>query len=91
VIILGKKTWDKLSGDERGILIDAKETTPYQRELNRWRGVQMIGSVKARGMTVTDMTRDESARMREHLKPVTERYTRELGEDPANEIFAEIE
>jgi hypothetical protein len=35
----------------------------------------MIGSVKARGMTVTDMTKEEWARMREHLKPVTEKYT----------------
>ena len=46
MIILGKKAWDKLSEDECRILTDAKETTPYQRELNRWWGVQMIGSVR---------------------------------------------
>jgi TRAP-type C4-dicarboxylate transport system substrate-binding protein len=35
VVIFSKKTWDKLSEDERKILTDAKEATPYQRELNR--------------------------------------------------------
>jgi hypothetical protein len=29
--------------------------------------------------------------MREHLKPVTEKYTKEVGEDFANEIYAEID
>jgi hypothetical protein len=42
-------------------------------------------------MTVTDMTKEEWARMREHLKPVTEKYTKEVGEDLANEIYAEID
>ena len=92
VVIFSKKTWDKLSEDERKILTDAaKEATPYQRELNRQREIQMIESVKAKGMTVTDMTKEERARMREHLKPVTEKYTKEVGEDLAKEVHAEID
>jgi len=69
----------------------AKEVTPYLRELNRQREIQMIESVKAKGMTVTDMTKEERARMREHLKAVTEKYTREVGEDLAKEVHAEID
>jgi hypothetical protein len=42
-------------------------------------------------MTVTDMTKEEWVRMREHLKPVIEKYTKEVGEDLANEIYAEID
>jgi TRAP-type C4-dicarboxylate transport system substrate-binding protein len=59
--------------------------------LNRQREIQMIESVKAKGMTVTDMTKEERARMREHLKAVTEKYTREVGEDLAKEVHAEID
>ena len=40
-------------------------------------------------MTVTDMTKEEWVRMREHLKPVIEKYIKEVGEDLANEIYAE--
>jgi TRAP-type C4-dicarboxylate transport system substrate-binding protein len=92
VVIFSRKTWDKRSEDERKILTEAaKEATPYLRELNRQREIQMIESVKAKGMTVTDMTKEERARMREHLKPVTEKYTREVGEDLAKEVHAEID
>ncbi|GEO42379.1 ABC transporter substrate-binding protein [Skermanella aerolata] len=92
VVLFSKKTWDKLSADERQILTDAaKEATPYQRELNRQREVEMLKAVQAKGMVVTDMSKEERARMRQHLQPVTDKYTQEVGADLVKEIFAEID
>jgi TRAP-type transport system periplasmic protein len=91
VVLFSKRTWDRLSEDERRILTDAaKETTPYQRQLNREREVQMLESVKKRGMTVSDWSPEERARMREKLKPVAEKYSREVGPELAEEILREI-
>ena len=92
VVLFSKKTWDKLSADERQILTDAaKEATPYQRELNRQREVEMLKAVQAKGMVVTEMSKEERARMRQHLQPVTDKYTQEVGADLVKEIFAEID
>jgi TRAP-type C4-dicarboxylate transport system substrate-binding protein len=92
VVLFSKKTWDKLSADEQKILTDAvRQATPYQRELNRQREVEMIKNVQAKGMVVTDMSKEERARMREHLQPVTDKYTAEVGADLVKEIHAEIE
>jgi tripartite ATP-independent transporter DctP family solute receptor len=91
VVLFSKKTWDRLSDDERRILAEAaRETAPYQRQLNRDREVRMLESVKAKGMVVTDLSREERARMREHLKPVTEKYTSEVGAELVEELYGEI-
>ena len=91
VVLFSKKTWDRLSDDERRILAEAaRETAPYQRQLNREREVRMLESVKAKGMVVTDLSREERARMREHLKPVTEKYTSEVGAELVEELYGEI-
>ena len=50
----------------------------------------MLESVKTKGMTVTEFSRDERVRMREQLKPVTEKYTRELGAELVQEFYGEI-
>ena len=40
---------------------------------------------------VTEITPQETARMREKLKPVTEKYTKQVGEPLVKEMYAEIE
>jgi TRAP-type transport system periplasmic protein len=91
VVLFSKKTWDALSDDERRILTEAaKETTPYQRQLNREREVKMLEDVKTKGMTVTEFSPEERVRMREQLKPVTEKYKQELGAELVEELYGEI-
>jgi tripartite ATP-independent transporter DctP family solute receptor len=91
VVLFSKKTWDTLSEDERRIVTEAaKEATPYQRQLNREREAKMLESVKEKGMTVTEFSPAERARMREQLKPVTEKYTQEWGAELVAELHGEI-
>jgi tripartite ATP-independent transporter DctP family solute receptor len=92
VVLFSKKTWDQLSNDERKIVLDAaNEAKPYERQVNREREAKMLETVKSKGMVVTEVSPQERARMREKLKPVTEKYEKEAGEALVKELYAEIE
>jgi tripartite ATP-independent transporter DctP family solute receptor len=92
MVYVGKKTWDRLSEDERKILVDAaNEVRPFQRQVSRDMEAKAIESVRSKGMTVVEVTPEERERMREKLKPVTEKYQKEAGEELVREMFAEIE
>jgi TRAP-type transport system periplasmic protein len=92
LVLFSKKIWDQLSADERQILIEAaNEVKPYQRQTSREMEAKVLDTLKGHGMTVTEVSEAERERMREKLKPVTEKYTKEAGEALVNELHAEIE
>ncbi len=91
VVLFSKKAWDRLNEDERKILVDAaKEATDYQRKLNR-ETINSVVKTPHSGLTVNQMSPEERQRMRAHLQPVTDRYSKDL--DPAllAEFWAEVE
>lgn len=92
LVMMGKKTWDQLSADEQKIVQDAAaEARPYQRQVSREMDAKAVANLKAKGMTVTEVTPQERARMRERLRPVTDKYVREAGPGLAKEMFAELD
>ncbi len=50
-----------------------------------------IEDVKKKGVTVTDISAQERARMREKVKPVTDKYVKDIGEDLVKTFYAEID
>lgn len=91
IVLFSQKAWDKLSADERKILQDAaRETSAEQRRVSREMEAQALVKVKSQGTVVTEITPQERERMRERVRPVTEQYTRELGEGLVRDIVAEI-
>lgn len=92
IVLFSQKVWDKLSADERKILQDAaRETSLEQRKVSREMETKALAKAKSQGTVVTEITPQERARMREKVKPVTEQYTKELGEALVKEIYAEID
>ena len=92
IVLFSQKMWDKLSADERQILLDAaRETSAEQRRVSRDMEAKALEKAKSQGTQVTDLTAQERARLRERVRPVTEQYTRELGEPLVKEILAEID
>ena len=90
VVLFSKKNWDKLNADEQKILVDsAKEATQYQRKLNRETISSVVNGSRS-GFTVTQMSPEERQRMREHLKPVIDRYSKDLDQDLLKEFWAEV-
>ena len=92
VIIAGKKFWNKLSPDERKILQDAcVEARDYQRKLSREANAKVLAELQAKGMLFNEVPPAEAAKMRERIKPVVDKYTKEIGQDLVKETYAEIE
>jgi tripartite ATP-independent transporter DctP family solute receptor len=90
-VLISKRTWDKLSDEEKKIIQEAAaEATVYQRKVSRAKSAEALEALKKAGMQVNDVAPEEIKRMREKIKPVTDKYEKELGEALVNEVNAEI-
>ena len=88
--LVSKKTWDKLSADEQKLLQDSfDEAKTYQRRLALDAAQTSLGFLKTK-MTVNEVSATEIAKMREMLKPMTEKFSKEYNEALAKEMFAEL-
>ena len=92
VMLVGKKFWDQLSGDEKKILRDAcAEAREYERKASRDLDVKVLAEMKAKGLIVNDISPEERGRMRDKVKPVIEKYTAVVGPDLVKQAYADIE
>lgn len=92
VVLVGRKFWDQLSGDERKILRDScAEAREVERQASRDLDARVLGEMKAKGLQVNEISPEERARMRERVRPVIEKYTAVVGPDLVRQAYAEIE
>lgn len=92
VVIFSKRTWDKLSPGDRKIIQEAaQEAGTFERKVSREANEKAAEALKGKGMTITQIPPQEIARMREKVKPVTDKFVKESGEELAKEIYAEID
>lgn len=90
-VMASRKFWDKLSADEKKLFQDAcTEARQFQTRFNREQGTKLVTELKAKGMLVNEIAPAEMARMREKVKPVVEKYTKQVGEDLMRLTTAEI-
>ena len=91
VVLISKKTWDRMNADEQRIVTaSAKEATSYERQLNREREAAMLKASPAKGMAVNDVSAAERERMRQQLKPVADKYLKQMDAAVVSEFMAEI-
>ncbi|HEX2138024.1 MAG TPA: TRAP transporter substrate-binding protein DctP, partial [Microvirga sp.] len=92
IVIVSKRTWDKLSAEEQKILQDAAtETTGYQRKLAREEVTKVLDQLKKEGMTIHELPPGEITKLQEKAKPVVEKYKKDLGEEFVAELYAEVD
>lgn len=92
VVLAGKKFWDQLSGAEQKLLQESCNTArDHERSFNRAEDPKLLAQIKAKGAIYTEIAPAERARMRELLKPVYEKYARNLGEDLVKQTLAELD
>jgi tripartite ATP-independent transporter DctP family solute receptor len=90
--LISKKFWDKLSPDEQKILTEAaNEATAFERKTIRAFDATALEEIKAKGVQVTTLSDEETAKLRELTKPVSVKFTQEFGEAGASEMMAELE
>lgn len=93
-ILISRKSWDGFSADERQILTDAaREAAAAQRPVSRQMEASALEAVKKAGTVYTEISPAELVRIRDKVRPVTERYLKELAanEPAVTELVAEIE
>jgi tripartite ATP-independent transporter DctP family solute receptor len=92
ILLFSKKIWDQLSPEEQKILLEAAaETQPYNRKLSREADAKALETLRTKGLTVTEFPPASVAQMRERLKPVVDKYSKDAGEPLVKEMMAEIE
>jgi TRAP-type transport system periplasmic protein len=92
IVIVSKKTWDKLSEQERKILQEAAtETAVYQRKTARDQAAKVLDQLKKSGMTIHELPPEEIAKLREKAQPVVEKFRKDLGEEFVTQLYAEVE
>jgi len=91
VLLLSKKTWDSLSPTEQKAIQEAaREATLFERKTIREYGDKALGELKKNGMQVTEFSAPEQAKLRDKLKPVVDKFSKEFGEATAKEMTAEL-
>jgi TRAP-type transport system periplasmic protein len=92
VVLVGRKFWDQLSADEQKLMQEScNAARDFERRFNREQDPKLLADLRAKGMTFTEITPAEKARMREALKPVYEKYAKTLGEDVVRQVLAELD
>ncbi len=91
VILAGKKFWDQLSPAEQKLMQETCNTArDFERNFQRTEDPKLLAQIKANGGIYTEIAPAERARMREMLKPVYDKYARNLGEDVVRQTLAEL-
>jgi tripartite ATP-independent transporter DctP family solute receptor len=89
-VIFSKKVWDTFSAAEQKILTDAAhEATQTQREQARAAVAANLDLLKKNGMTVTQFSPAEIAKLRDKMKPVIEKHSALVG-PIVGEVQAEL-
>jgi TRAP-type transport system periplasmic protein len=89
-LIVSKKVWDTLSAAEKKILQDAAvEAAVFQRKTNRELAAGQLDQLKKAGMTVTELSAAEQAKLRDKFKPVIDKHGAEIAATVA-ELNAEL-
>jgi tripartite ATP-independent transporter DctP family solute receptor len=90
-VIMSKKVWDALSAADRKIIDEAAdEAAQAQRTAARAAVAANLELLKKNGMTVTQFSPTEVAKLREKMKPVITKFSANVGEATVNEMLAEL-
>ncbi len=91
VVVASKKTWDKLTEDERKILLEAaNEAKPYQRKVSRDAEAKALATIKSAGVKVNELAPAEVERLRQKVQPVAEKLAQDSGAVIAKELRDEV-
>lgn len=92
LVMASRKAWDSLSADERKLLTDAAtEARTDQRRVSREMEAKALDEIRKKGVVVTEVSAQERARMRDKVKPVTDKYVKEIGADLVGAFQTEID
>lgn len=91
IVTVSKKWWDQLSKDEQKVLMDAaKVSRDFERKDTRAEADKALAELKAKGMTINQLSPAEANRMREKLTAVNATIAANVGDDLWKETQAAV-
>jgi tripartite ATP-independent transporter DctP family solute receptor len=91
VVLVSRKLWDTMNADEKKVMQDScNESRDYERRVNREQDPKLLAELKSKGMQFNEVPPAERSRIREALKPVYDKYAKELGGDLVNQALSEL-
>ena len=89
-LLMSKKTWDSMSDAERKIIRSAAdEAKEEERKITQQKEGQSVDALK-KSMQVNEVSAAEVARLRQKVQPVTDKFSREIGESVVQQVNAEL-
>ena len=68
-----------------------QEARNYERAVSRELSPKSLAELKEKGMVFSDIPPDEMTKMKAEVKPVVEKYVKDIGEDLVNQAQTEIQ
>ncbi|SFM68382.1 TRAP transporter substrate-binding protein [Variovorax sp. OV329] len=88
--LMSKKTWDGMSEAERRIIREAAdEAKAEERKATLQKETESVDALK-KSMQVNEVSAPEIARLRQKVQPVTDKFSREVGEPVVQQVSAEL-
>lgn len=92
IVLISKKFWDGLNDEEKAVLqAAATEARDYQRKVSRELDAKALEDIKATGMEVSELSPEETQKLRDAVKPVVEKFSAEIGPDTVSALFKELD
>lgn len=92
IVLFSKKIWDEMSEEEQTLIREAAiEAGQYQRQLNREENLASLEYLKEQGMTVTELSDEERAKLQELVRPVIDEFAQKINPELVEEMFQELE
>ncbi len=91
IVLISKVFWDKLNDEEKAVLQSAAtEARDYQRTVSREVDAKAMAEIKATGMEVSELSPEETQKLRDAVKPLVEKFGGEIGTDTVSLLFKEL-
>ncbi|OAP36613.1 ABC transporter substrate-binding protein [Sinorhizobium glycinis] len=91
IVLVSKKFWDGLNDEEKGVLQSAAtEARDFQRKVSREKDAEALEEIKKTGMEVSELSPEETQKLRDAVKPVIEKFSAEIGTETVQALFKEI-
>ncbi|WP_046117292.1 TRAP transporter substrate-binding protein [Ensifer aridi] len=91
IVLISKKFWDGLNDEEKAVLQQAAvEARDFQRKVSREQDAAALEEIRKTGMEVSELSPEETQKLREAVKPMIEKFSGDIGEETVQALFKEI-
>lgn len=91
VLMIGQKSWDKLSPEDQKLVKKiAEETKSYERKVNREIDKEYLDKMKAKGVVVNELDPAAVQKLKDVAKPVYDKFADQIGKERLSKILNEL-